>query len=198
MAFFRHTALGTIGTEQWSVSVYTSGSVSEAAANGTWVTAWGDLWTAITTLVGTNVTVSELFTSTMSATFRQTTKTQATSALAGTSSSVSLPYQNAVVATWRTAMSTKSGHGRWYLPTPATNALTATTGLVLSSTALGDYATGMTNLATALVTGGLSPVLVKKSANTTTSITNGDVSNTLATQRRRRSKIVPTRSAFTL
>lgn len=198
MTFFRHTANFTSNGTPMSTSFYTSGSTTDATANGFWVTAFAALWAQITTYYGTTTLVSSLQTATMSPTFHQLSKTVAVSALAGTAASnVNLPIQVSTHITFTTASAAKGKHGGMDLPNPVIAALAAAPGQNLLAAAVTAHATGVQNMRSSLAGNGLSQVLLTRLGFTTIAITGGYVGNELKTQRRRYSKIVPAKTTFT-
>lgn len=190
MAFFRHTAIGLFNGFTWTTNILSSGAVSEASANTTWVTAFGDLWSNITTLFGSAASVSTLQTATLTAAFKQQTKTTASSALAGTAgTNVNLPYQCVPHITFKLSQQGKGNRGGMNLPPCATSALAAAPGIVLSATAKTDIDTGATAMLAAMATGGLTPVVLTRKTLTTLGITGAECGVVLKTQRRRYSKV---------
>jgi hypothetical protein len=151
----------------------------------------------------TSTVLTFTYTSTLTANFKQQTKTTNALAIAGTSAGVALPDQLCTVATLRTALASKAGHGRWYLPAPDTSGLSLVTGL-WSAAWMTATTTGLTALGTAL--GGGITLQIFHAKATKSGIAAGtftpvipacDASNKPAVQRRRGDKIVPTRSAWT-
>lgn len=198
MTFFRHTALFTSNGTAMSTSILTSGSMTDATANGFWVTAFGALWTQVTTYFGTTTHVNTLVTATMSPTFHQVSKTPASSALAGTAASnINLPLQNSIHVTFTTASAAKGKHGGMDLPNPVIAALAAAPGQNLLAAAVTACATGIQNMRSSLAGNGLSQVLLTRNGFTTIAVTGGYVGNELKTQRRRYSKITPATTPFT-
>src|SRR5690242_21216178 len=97
----------------------TSGSVSEASAETTWGGAIAAMYGTAgwASYLSANFSLTETSTSTASASFKQTTITRTTHAVAGTNNTAGvLPDHDAMVVTFRTGTATKSSHGRWYLP----------------------------------------------------------------------------------
>lgn len=198
MTNYRHTASGLIGSIPWSTSIYSSSADSEAAANTSWVTAFEAMWTAIEALFYTNVTVTDLFTATQTAAFKQQSYTAQTVALAGTGSTQSLPYGVSVRIGFTTALKTKGSRGGMDLPPPDAAAMTATSGLTLAAASVTTLATGAGDLLANMISGSLQPILVNNRATspTTQNITGGKVGNVLRTQRRRYSKVTPAYTTF--
>jgi hypothetical protein len=193
------------GAQPWSIRAYAVSGSTESAVQTTWDTAFQAYWNAAGVLSGMPTTTSLTFTSTstMTANFHQSTKTTNVHAIAGTSAAVALPNQTAFIATLRTALANKAGHGRWYLPAPAVSGIAAAGNLYIAAwmTAAG---AGLTALGTAL--GGAVQLQVfhrnaTKSGLAAMSLTPVigpcDCSNKPAIQRRRGDKIVPTRTAWT-
>lgn len=204
MVFFLHKAEGVVGTAfAWSFGAVSSATVSEAAAETAWATGIAAMFNsaAFNALLSTEVELTQTSTSTATATFHQSTKTVTDHAIPGTAAQ-SLPYQVAEVVTLRTALATKYGHGRWFLPPMATGAL-ATTGFVLSATAVADVVAAV-NAAFAAWGGVLTlQVLHRKAplgggvaAMTCTPVNAGDVSNKFVIQKRRADKFTVTRAAI--
>lgn len=204
MPNYLHKAGGTLqGGFPWSIGMVSVSSSTESAAQTNWdagiVAMFGSA--SFHAILPTGTILTYTSTSTASASFKQTTKTETTHSTAGTAT-VGLPFQAAEVVTWRTAQFTKWGRGRWYLPTVAVTALD-TAGFVLSNTAVGDIVTAV-NAGLAVWVGTLNfQVLHRKAtlsgpgALTLTPIASGDVSNKLVIQRRRGDKYTPIRSALT-
>lgn len=204
MPNYLHKAGGTLeGGFPWSIGMVSTSSGSESAAHTTWdsgvVAMWGTA--AFNALMAAGSILTYTSTSTASADFKQTTKTETTHNTAGTAT-VGLPFQVGEVVTWRTAQATKWGRGRWYLPTIGTTALD-TAGFVLSATAVADIVAAVNAGLTVWVASLNFQVLHRKAtisgpgANTLTPIATGDVSNKLVIQRRRGDKYVPVRSNLT-
>ncbi len=204
MPNYLHKAGGTLqGGFPWSIGMVSTSSAAESAAQTTWdsgvVAMWGSA--AFNAIMPAGTILTYTSTSTASAAFKQTTKTETTHNTPGTATA-GLPFQVGEVVTWRTAQATKWGRGRWYLPTIGSTAL-ATTGFVLSATAVADIVAAV-NAGLAIWVSSLNfQILHRKNtlsgpaALTLTPIASGDVSNKLVIQRRRADKFVPTRSNLT-
>jgi hypothetical protein len=204
MPNYLHKAGGTLsGGFPWSIGMVSTSSSDEGAAHTAWddgvVAMWG--LTAFNDLVPTETILTYTSTSTASATFKQTTKTESTHNTPGTATQ-GLPFQVGEVVTWRTAQFTKWGRGRWYLPPMAVTSL-ATDGFVLSAAAVTAIVDAV-NAGLADWVGTLNfQILHRKAtlsgpgADTLTPIASGDVANKLVIQRRRADKYVPTRSDLT-
>lgn len=204
MPNYLHKAGGVLsGGFPWSIGMISVSSSTESAAQTNWDSGFTALWNtaAFLALLPTGTTLTYTSTSTASASFTQTTKTTTTHNISGTATA-GLPFQVGEVVTWRTASATKWGRGRWYLPSIGVTAL-ATSGFVLSATALTNIQTAVNN-GLAVWVGTLNfQILHRKNtltgpvALTLTPIVSGDVSNKLVIQRRRADKFVPTRATLT-
>lgn len=205
MTFYIHKAQGVIGAFAWSFGAISSSTATESAAETAWGAGIAAMFgtTAFLGLLPTTVEFTLTSTSTASADFKQTTKTQTTHAITGTSASPALPYQVSEVVTLRTALATKYGHGRWFLPAMATNAL-ATGGFVLSATAVSDIVAAV-NAAFAAFGSTLSIQILHRKGSlngaatpfSVSPVNSGDVPNKFVIQKRRADKFTVTRSAIT-
>lgn len=207
MPYYLHTVNGLLnGSFPWSMTAVSFASGSEAATQSVWDTGVLDMWTSsgLNGLIPTTTSLTKTTTSTASASFKQTTLSFNNHASAGGSSSASLPYHNSPVITWRSALATRYGRGRWYFPAPAVNAL-ATTGYVLSATAMTDFQTAFNAMFTAFGSSLTLQVLHRHGGgggaatpNSLSPVTGADIPNTFAVQRRRADKLVPTRTTITV
>lgn len=198
---------GTLaGSEIWAIRAYAISSSTEAVVETTWDAAFKAYWNAAGVLSGmpSTTALTYTYTATLTAGFKQQSKTQTVSSIAGTSVSVAMPNQVAFIATLRTALANKSGHGRWYLPAPAVSGIAATGNLYIAAW-MTAAAAGLTALGTALGSGVALQVFHPKATKNgvgpgtfTPCIPACDCSNKPAIQRRRSSKVVATRTAWTL
>lgn len=196
MAVFRHVMSGTTPGESWSCTLYTTGAGTLAAAQATWVTAIGDFWTGqLDSVVTADVEVTEASTASIDpATGKQLSRLLDDVSHPGVATGQMLPFQCATSISWRTAVATRAGRGRIYLPPLA--ASTLATGR-LSSAAATTIATAAGQLVSALDGGGLALILFGRETHTQTPVTGGDVGDVIDTQRRRRNKLVEVRHAVT-
>lgn len=175
----------------WSSRIHASGNISEGTAATAVHTAWGDLWSAITTYLPPASTLALTFAVTMSPTWKFATATETTETEVGTSSDMSMPISTCALITWRTAARSKGASGRSFLPTAAVNAIdTGDTGKLLAAFKTA-CETGATNFMGALTAAGLTPVILDKATLTTRNITAPQVGNVFRSQRRRQEKVVP-------
>lgn len=108
------------GSVGWSIGQHYTSNANEAAVASAWQSAWADAWTnssyGLQTLYPTGTVTTEIIASTLNGTMHELTKTPLALAHAGTNTGDTLPYQEAIVVSWRGLSVRKSGRGRWYLP----------------------------------------------------------------------------------
>ena len=176
----------------WSSRIHASGSVTEATAATAIHTAWGDLWSAITTYLPPASTLTLTYAVTMNPSWKFSTATETTETAVGTSSDMSMPISTAPLITWRTASRAKGASGRSFLPAAALNAIdSGDTGKLLAAFATA-CETGATNFMGALTGAGLTPVILDKATLTTRNITAPQIGNVFRSQRNRQRKVLPT------
>lgn len=192
------------GSFPWSIRAWALGSGTEATVQTAWdagVLAWWNSASYLAMMPSTT-TLTYTYTSTATAQFKQSTKTLTNHAIAGGFAGSALPFQTCNIATFRTALAMKAGRGRLYLPALGTSAL-ATTGYVMSATAMTNLQTALNALGTAIGSTFTFQILHRKAtlsglgALTLTPVTGADASNKFGIQRRRGDKFVPTRSTWT-
>jgi hypothetical protein len=205
MANFRCQVFGLLGsTLPWSVHMNFTGSVTEAACETAWKAAnevfWATDATPFLSYCNADVSVTAYQSATMNATWHQTTLTRDLVSHSGTNVNDSLPWDSAVVVTFRSSFRQKTGRARWYLPAVAHSHLTSH---VYDNAMTTQIASLMGTLRASMSAAGLtqitynSRILVDGTpAFTTHTISGGDVPNKPASQDRRTSKIVPTRVSF--
>lgn len=203
MPNYLHVASGLLNAAfPWSFHAVSTSSETEAQAETAWANGVTNLFltAAFQAFVPTTVELTLTSTSTADAVFHQTTKTQTTHAISGTSASPSLPYDSATVVTLRTAFSTRWGRGRWYLPPLATNALAAS-GYFYSQAAMTALNSAVDSCFTQFSGAIVLQILHRKAtksgpaADTLTPVTAHDVVDRIAVQRRRADKRVPIRTS---
>lgn len=197
-------ASGQIGSSfPWSLRMYASSSGSEAAVETTWSSGIAAMFnsTGFNAILPNSVNVNSTYTSTMDSNWKQTTKTSTSASLTGTAT-VSLPWHTCEVVTWRTALATRYGRGRWYLPCLSTSAMSAPGGK-LTSAAQTDIVTAV-NALLAITVGSIQFLILHRRGTkgglaplSTTPIVAGDVPDGFDVQRRRADKYVPARTSLT-
>lgn len=204
MANYLHVCQGVIeSTFPWSIRIYSTSGATESVAQTNWNSGISAMFNsaAFFALLPVGLIVTNTYTSTMDANWKQTTKTSTALNIVG-AAAVALPPHVCEVITFRSAKATKYGRARWYLPALGTGAL-ATAGQVLSATAVGNIVTAW-NTGQGQWRGTLQFVVLHRRgtksgvpALSTDNLVSGDVPNTFATQRRRTDKAIPVRSALT-
>lgn len=206
MPNFLHTASGTLNSAfAWSITAKSVSAGTEAAVEGNWAAGWAACFglAAFKGEYGADVELTETSTSTASPTWKQTTITRTSHALPGTATQ-SLPYQAGVVVTLRTALATKYGRGRWYLPPTAVGSLD-TGGFILSAAATANLVLGL-NAAFAAWAGAVNLVILHRTAPlgggvaalSTTPVVGADLANKFVIQKRRADKSAVIRSTITV
>jgi hypothetical protein len=204
MTNYRATASGLLGgTLPWSYHMNLQSSNVETTVASNWTNANVTLWNTATdglkNFMSADVTFTECSVSTLNATFHQTTKTNLATGLplTGSDANPSLPWSISEVVTLRTAFATKSGHGRIFLPPFAEDQIAAH---VIKATTITSMETVFNAFFATLLADGITPFLYNAKTLKdgtlpfTIKLCNGyDLSNKPAQQRRRVSKIVPTR-----
>jgi len=196
MTIFRHVMSGRAPGEEWSCTLYTTGSGTLASAQTGWSNAVNSFWTdSLDSIVTADVAVTEVSTATIDPTTgKQLSRLLDDVSLPGVATGQMLPFQCATSISWRSALATRAGRGRMYLPPLA--ASTLATGRISSgaATTISDSAA---LLVSSLDSDGLALILFGRTSHTVTPITGGDVGNVIDTQRRRRNKLIEVRTAIT-
>jgi hypothetical protein len=108
------------GGVAWSIGQHYTSNANETTVASTWQSAWADAWTnssyGLQTLYPVATTTEEVTVATLNASMHETSKTLLAAVHPGTSSADTLPYQEAVVVSWRGLNIQRHGRGRWYLP----------------------------------------------------------------------------------
>lgn len=178
-----------------TISMHSLSSAAEAAAEASWHGAVKTFWNAagVKALYAATISWTSTVTYTLDANGHATTSTVTNEAIAGTGTQ-SLPYECALLVTWRSALKSKKGLGRWYLPPPTTASLAVNGWTMLPA----NVTTLTTNLA-AMVTswgGTLTPVIYHHSTKTTDNLIHADMPDGVYAQRRRGHKRIPTRTTI--
>jgi hypothetical protein len=198
---------GTLsGGYPWSCNLKASSADSEASCATAWDTAVLAMWehAALAAYFPSDCVLTYTSVSTASGAWKQTTKTEIGHNIAGTSSSQSLPPHVSEVFTIRTALATRYGRGRIYLPCMAENALAADGGTMLAAaqTAL----QGGLNLLMSAIHGTITLLILHRLGGgsgaraplSTDPVISADVADGFVTQRRRADKRVPARVTVTV
>ncbi len=203
MTHFRCSARGhTIDGEQFVFTMHVSQAVVVASDV---LSPWQDAVTAMWgTGTGTTAGLAQLYALDFGidqvivdeldpVTGKNVRQAQVGLSLAGESADEPLPPQNAVVVSLRTALPTRAGRGRFYLPGPVVTTLVGgrlTAGIV----------TTVVNAAADLIgtmnDSGATVEIYHRTSKTGTAVTSFDVGDVLDTQRRRRDKLVEARHSL--
>lgn len=178
-----------------TVSLHSVSAAAEAAAEASWHGAVKAFWNAAGTkaLYAATISWTSTVTYTLDGTGHVTTSTVTNETIAGTGTQ-SMPYDSALLVTWRTAIKGKKGLGRWYLPPPTTASL-AVNGWTMLPANITTLAANLAAMATAW-TGTLTPVIYHHSTHTTDNIIHSDMPDGVYSQRRRGHKRIPARTTI--
>jgi len=195
MTVFRHVAKGTFPGESWSFTLHTEGTIALTAAQAAWSSALGTLWTdSLDALVNENVSLTESSTASLSdETGAQVSRLSDDEDLPGVATQGLLPPQCTVVVSLRTALATRAGRGRFYLPTFDKGTVTVSGGR-LNSTSITAVVTAAGDMLGSLISDNLTPVIYSRTTRETQTVTQFDVGDVIDTQRRRRDKLIEVRT----
>jgi hypothetical protein len=205
MPIYRLTAKGHLPQgEQFVFTLHAQNAGGTLAGAGSaWHTAIGLLWNGVATpadsikqCVPTTIGIDASVVDQLNAlTGKNDAQLVTSEALVGTNAADPLVNQDSVVVSLRTAKATKAGRGRFYLPPFGEDQTTA--GLLLA-TPQGQVSTAAQKMVQSLNGAGYIVGVFHRKTNTIDAVVSVDVSNVVGTQRRRRDKIVPTRSSHTV
>lgn len=205
MTFYRCTAEGHLpGGEKFDFGVHVSGIAGSA---DTVLTAWAaaigllfnhdpGLGNTVKSHISDQVGVDDALVAELSdVTGRQVTKFMTAAVHAGTNTDEPLPPQVAVAVSTRTALATKEGRGRFYLPPLATGACVAGEIILAAQEAI---VAGAQTALTSMSTAGFPVVVYHRDTLSADPVLRVDVGSVFDTQRRRRNKLVESRLTATL
>lgn len=198
MANYLVTAGGLLADAfPWSFRMYMVSADSEATVETNWHASVKAMWDNPTFIALIPATTHFTFTSssTLDASWKQTTKTTTDEDIVGTGGPA-LPFSSALILTWRTALASKKGHGRSYLPGLDVASLDTNGYFYKASTTTA--AQGAAQAMTGSWAGVLQPVLLHRKTLTTDNIIHGDIPDNVPVQTRRADKRVPIRTSFTV
>ena len=203
MGVYLNVFKGATAGEVWSLTLHTQKAGGTlAGASAAWAAAAPVLWngTGATDSIGQFCKNTTTLTSASTAeidvlTGKQLGRIDVVTALAGSAATESLPPQVSVACSLRTAFATRKGRGRFYLPPFATGSVLG--GLFLAANQ------SITSLACqkclqSLVTATYLPIIWHRSSKLFDNIVSIDIGNVFDTQRRRRNKLVESRSTRVL
>lgn len=196
MALYRHRVEGTFPGEVWTFGLHTDSSLSLSAMQSQFITGITNFWATATALFCTDVAAIRAVTVELDpATGKQLTGAEDTLALAGTSTATCLPFQCAPVVSLRTATLSRAGRGRFFVPSLAVDQVDAGRMLTSARNTLADAAQ---DLVQGLTSAGGTLVIYHRALGTTSVVTSLDVGDVIDTQRRRRNKLIESRTSRAL
>jgi len=180
------TLEGTTNDGGWSFGVWTTNTGDDAAAALTkFQTAVAAMWASgIDAFISDQIayTAQKVVTVDQS-TGKQITRADGAVTDAGADTGESLPPQVALAVTLRTALATRAGRGRIYLPPFAVSQVVNSR---MNATHKGTTLTAVKGMFDTLISDGHTPVLYGRTAHTVTPITTLALGDVFDTQRRRR------------
>ena len=186
MTLFHSTLEGTTNDGTWSFGVWTTNTGDDAAAALTkFQTAVAAMWASgIDAFISDQIayTAQKVVTVDQS-TGKQITRADGAVTDAGADTGESLPPQVALAVTLRTALATRAGRGRIYLPPFAVSQVVNSR---MNATNKGTTLTAVKGMFDTLISDGHTPVLYGRTAHTVTPITTLALGDVFDTQRRRR------------
>jgi hypothetical protein len=186
VTLFHMTLEGTTNDGGWSFGVWTTNTGDDAAAALTkFQTAVAAMWASgIDAFISDQIayTAQKVVTVDQS-TGKQITRADGAVTDAGADTGESLPPQVALAVTLRTALATRAGRGRIYLPPFAVSQVVNSR---MNATNKGTTLTAVKGMFDTLISDGHTPVLYGRTAHTVTPITTLALGDVFDTQRRRR------------
>lgn len=199
MPLYQHRFIGILASgDQFSFSWWSDNSLTIDSSHGNAITWAETLWNGQDTLPGyatlcsANVSIQRITTGEISPlTGQQQTLRESNVDIAGTSEANALPADVAIVVSLRSPVANRTGRGRFYLPQPTTNALTAVGRL--DETAQSTIVDALTAAWTQANAAGENPVIYSRTQRATREITSFNVGDLFDTQRRRENALTENR-----
>ena len=199
MPLYQHRFIGILASgDQFSFSWWSDNSLTIDSSHGNAITWAETLWNGQDTLPGyatlcsADVSIQRITTGEISPlTGQQQTLRESNVDIAGTSTSNSLPADVAIVVSLRSPVANRTGRGRFYLPQPTTDALTAVGRL--DETAQSTIVDALLAAWTQANAAGENPVIYSRTQRATREITSFNVGDLFDTQRRRENALTENR-----
>jgi hypothetical protein len=205
MPIFRCQAIGSLPAgESFSFGVHTEkGAGTISAAYAAWADAVDLLWNGVASpddsikqLYTPGVTIDELVVTQLDPdTGKNVLQERGSVSLVGTGSGDALPTEVAICVSLRTALPTRAGRGRYFLPNPR---LATCVGTKLDATAQGQVAAASAGMLGDLSTIGYPAVILHRRTLTTDVVTSTDVGDIFDVQRSRRTQLRESRVSVAL
>ena len=199
MPLYQHRFIGILASgDQFSFSWWSNNSLTIDSSHGNAITWAETLWNGQDTLPGyatlcsADVSIQRITTGEISPlTGQQQTLRESNVDIAGTSTSNSLPADVAIVVSLRSPVANRTGRGRFYLPQPTTNALTAVGRI--DETAQSTIVDALLAAWTQANAAGENPVIYSRTQRATGEINSFNVGDLFDTQRRRENALTENR-----
>ena len=199
MPLYQHRFIGNLASgDTFSFSWWSDNSLTIDSSHGNAITWAETLWNGQDTLPGyatlcsDGVSIQRITTGEISPlTGQQQTLRESNVNIPGTSESSALPADVAIVVSLRSPVANRTGRGRFYLPQPTTNALTAVGRL--DETAQDTIVDALTAAWTQANAAGENPVIYSRTQRATREINSFNVGDLFDTQRRRENALTENR-----
>jgi len=199
MPLYQHRFIGNLASgDVFSFSWWSETSLTIDSSHGNAITWAETLWNGQDTLPGyatlcsADVSIQRITTGEISPdTGQQQTLRESNVNIPGTSESSALPADVAIVVSLRSPVANRTGRGRFYLPQPTTNALTAVGRL--DETAQDTIVDALLAAWTQANAAGENPVIYSRTQRATREINSFNVGDLFDTQRRRENALTENR-----
>lgn len=199
MPLYQHRFIGNLASgDTFSFSWWSDNSLTIDSSHGNAITWAETLWNGQDTLPGyatlcsADVSIQRITTGEISPlTGQQQTLRESNVNIPGTSESSALPADVAIVVSLRSPVANRTGRGRFYLPQPTTNALTAVGRL--DETAQNTIVDALLAAWTQANAAGENPVIYSRTQRATREINSFNVGDLFDTQRRRENALTENR-----
>lgn len=199
MPLYQHRFIGNLASgDTFSFSWWSDNSLTIDSSHGNAITWAETLWNGQDTLPGyatlcsADVSIQRITTGEISPlTGQQQTLRESNVNIPGTSTSSALPADVAIVVSLRSPVANRTGRGRFYLPQPTTDALTAVGRL--DETAQDTIVDALLAAWTQANAAGENPVIYSRTQRATREINSFNVGDLFDTQRRRENALTENR-----